>query len=180
LKEEAMPIVRKLVVALLMMLMLFAASTSASAAPSATTTHETVRGETVTWSLPADQCPSLPAGVSVDGTGQRIAVTKTKVNADGSTQIVINDLVTGAAVGSNGATYHFVYHNHSTQNVPSAGGPIQISMTDSFVLNGDGGAGHMSVGFNWRWTFTPPALWPPHDNWQQISTRGDPFLCDPI
>jgi hypothetical protein len=157
-----MPIVRKLVAAVLLMLMLFAASTSASAAPLATTTHETVRGETVTWSLPADQCPSLPAGVSVDGTGQRIAVTNTNVNADGSTQILIDDLVTGTAVDSNGGTYHFIYHNSSAQGVPSAGSPIQVSMTD-----------------NWRWTYTAE-LWPPHDNWQQISTRGEPLLCDPI
>jgi hypothetical protein len=103
------------------------------------------------------------------------------VNADGSSQILINDLVTGTAVDSNGGTYHFVYHNHSTQDVPSGSGPIQVSMVDSFVLNGDGGAAHMSVGFNWRWTYTPPAeLWPPVDHWQKVSTRGEPFLCDPI
>jgi len=175
-----MPIVRKLVVALLLMLILLAASASASAAPLASTTHATVR-EPVSWELPADQCPSLPAGVSVSGTGQRLEVINTKLNADGSSQVLINDLVTGSAVGSNGAIYHFIYHNSSTQDVPSAGGPVQVSMTDSFVLNGGGSAGHMSVGFNWRWTYTPPAeLWPPVDNFQQVSTRGDPFLCDPI
>lgn len=171
---------RRILLHLVLVLTLLVVVPSAAAAPLATTTHQSVR-ETVTWTLPAGQCASLPAGVSVSGTGQRIAVTNTKVNADGSGQILINDLVTGTAVDSNGDTYHFIYHNHSTQDVPSGSGPIQVSMTDSFVLNGGGSAAHMSVGFNWRWTYTPPAeIWPPLDNWQQLSTRGDPLHCDPI
>ena len=171
---------RKLVVYLLLVLMLFAAVSSASAASRATTTHETVR-EIVDWKLPADQCPGLPAGVSVSGTGARLAVTNTEVNADGSSRIVSNDLVKGTAVDSNGGTYHFVYHNHTIQNIPSGTGlPIQVTMIDDFVLNGSGSAGHMSIGFNWRWTSPSAEIWPPAENWQQISTRGDPFLCDPI
>jgi hypothetical protein len=175
-----MPIVRKLLALLLLMLMLFSASAAASAAPAATATHTTVR-ETVTWMLPADQCAGLPAGVSVSGAGERIAVTNTNVIADGSSQIVSNDLVKGVAVGSDGSTYRFVYHNHTAQDVPVAGGPIRVTMVDDFVLNGDGSAPDMSIGFNWRWTYTPPtASWPPADNWQRISTRGDSFTCDPI
>lgn len=171
-----MSIARNLIAAL--MLVLFAAATSVSAAPAAS--HTTVR-ETVTWTLPADQCASLTAGVSVTGTGERKLVTNTHANADGSSQVVANDLVTGTAVGSDGSTYRFIYHNHTTQDMPSAGGPIRITMIDDFVLNGDGSAPDMSIGFNWRWTYTPPAAsWPPADNWQQISTRGDSFACDPI
>jgi hypothetical protein len=175
-----MPIVRKLVAALLLILMLFVVSTSASAAPLGSPTHDTVR-ELVTWTLPADQCPSLPAGVSVFGSGARLAVTNTIANADGSSRIITNDLVKGTAVDSNGGTYSFVYVNHTILNVPSGTGlPIQVSMTDNFVLNGQGSASHMSVGFNWRWTSPSAEVWPPADNWQQLSTRGDPFLCDPI
>jgi hypothetical protein len=177
-----MPIARKLVAPVLLMLLLFATSASASAAPLATTTHETVRG-TVTWTLPAGQCPSLPAGISVSGTGERLQLINTEVNPDGSGQIVINDLVKGSAVDSNGGTYTFVYANHSTEGLsPSGSGlPHQISMTDSFILNGKGSASHMTVGFNWRWTYTPPeAYWPPVHNLQQLSTRGEPVLCDPI
>jgi len=118
----------------------------------------------------------------VSGKGARIAVTNTHANADGSSRIVSNDLVTGTAAGSDGGTYSFVYHNHTVQSMPSVAGlPIQVSMIDDFVLNGKGSAGHMSIGFNWRWTYTPPAeSWPPADNWQQLSTRGDSFRCDPI
>jgi hypothetical protein len=159
--------------------MLLIMVSSASAAPSVTTTHETVR-ETVTWTLPADQCPSLPAGVSVSGTGERFEVIITKVNADGSSRILINDLVEGTASDSTG-TYRFKYSNHSTEDVPAGGGAHQISMTDSFVLNGNGSAKHMNVGFEWSWTYTPPApLFPPVDNWKQNNTHGDPLLCDPI
>jgi hypothetical protein len=171
---------RKLVVHLLLALMLFAAVSSASAASRPTATSTTVR-ETVEWTLPAGQCPSLPTGVSVSGTGARLAVTNTNVNADGSSRIVSNDLVKGTAGGSDGSTYSFVYHNHTMQTVPSGAGlPIQVSMVDDFVLSGNGGAVDMRIGFNWRWTSPSAEIWPPADNWQQISTRGDPFLCDPI
>jgi hypothetical protein len=173
---------RKLVVYLLLALMLVVMVPSSSAASREDTTSKIVR-ETVEWTLPAGQCPSLPAGVSVSGTGARLAVTNTNVNADGSSRIVINDLVKGSAVDSNGGAYHFVYHNHSIEIVPLSGSelPNQVSMTDNFVLNGNGGAVDMRIGFNWRWTYTPPeAIWPPVHNWQQVSTRGDPLLCDPI
>jgi hypothetical protein len=168
----------KILVPALLALALPVVASPASAGPPLQNTHEMVR-ETVTWTLPADQCPDLPAGVSVSGAGERKLVKNTKVNADGSSRVIINDLVKGEAVGSNGDVYHFLYQNHSIEEAPSGGGPIQVSMEDTFVLNGDGV--HLNVGFNWRWTYTPPAgQWPPVDNWQQISTRGDPFLCDPI
>lgn len=107
--------------------------------------------------------------------------TNTHVNADGSSQIVSNDLVKGTAVGSDGSIYRFVYHNHTAQDVLAADGPIRITMVDDFVLHGNGSAASMSIGFNWRWTYTPPAAsWPPVDTLQKISTRGDPLTCDPI
>src|SRR5690242_2938472 len=99
-----MPIVRKLVVPLLLILLLFAASASASAAPLDTTTHQTVR-EPVGWTLPADQCPTLPAGLSVSGTGERLEEINTQVNAGSGSRIIINDLVKGSAVDSSGGTY---------------------------------------------------------------------------
>jgi hypothetical protein len=175
-----MPITRTRIAALLLFLALFATSASASAAPLASDTH-TIVHEKVTWTLPANQCASLPVGISVSGTGERIAVTNTTINADGSSQIVSNDLVIGTAVGSDGSTYRFVYHNHTAQNLPNGSGPIDIHMVDSFMLKGHGRARDVNTGFNWRWTYIPPAeSWPPVDNWQKISTRGDSFTCDPI
>lgn len=172
-----MLIVRTLIAALLFL----AVSASASAAPIAPASHTTVRDETVVWTLPAGQCASLPAGVAVSGTGVRKMTTNIHVNADGSSQSVSDDLVKGVAEGTDGSTYRFVYHNHTVQHFPSAGGPIRITMVDDFVLHGNGSAPSMSIGFNWRWTYTPPAeSWPPVDNVQKLSTRGDSLTCDPI
>jgi len=142
--------------------------------------HEKVVDETVSWTLPANQCPEAPAGLT--GSGERHMVVNTKVNADGSTQIVINDVVKGTATDlSGGGAYTFVYTNHSIELVPAGGGAHQISMNDNFVLNGKGNIQHEEVGFNWRWSYTPPeALWPPVHDWQKISTRGQPLVCDPI
>ncbi|MBZ0298645.1 MAG: hypothetical protein K8J31_02845 [Anaerolineae bacterium] len=142
--------------------------------------HETVR-ETVTWTIPAGQCPSLPAGLSVSGTGERHAVINTKENSDGSSQIIINDVVKGTAVDSNGDTYRFIYTNHSIQSVPAGGLPIQFEMNDSFVLNGRGAAGNLAVGFVIRWSTTDPndPTWPP-PNVEIVNLRGEAFLCDPI
>jgi hypothetical protein len=142
--------------------------------------HESVR-EPVSWTIPAGQCPSFPAGLSVSGTGERHAVVNTKENQDGSTRIIINDVVRGTAVDSNGDTYHFIYSNHSTQYIPASGLPIEFEMTDNFVLNGRGAAGNLEVGFVMRWTITDPndPTWPP-PNAEMINVRGEAFLCDPI
>lgn len=135
---------------------------------------------TVSWTLPAGQCPAAPGGLT--GSGERHRVTITKVNADGSTTIIINDVVRGTAWDATG-TYKFVYENHSIDQVPAGGGVHQISMEDNFILNGNGSVGHLAVGFNWAWTYTDPNG--PFDvlplaNLVERNTRGEPLLCDPI
>ena len=135
---------------------------------------------TVSWTLPAGQCPAAPGGLT--GSGERHRVTITKVNADGSTTIIINDVVRGTAWDATG-TYKFVYENHSLDQVPAGGGVHQISMEDNFILNGNGSVGHLAVGFNWAWTYTDPngpidVL--PLANLVERNTRGEPLLCDPI
>ena len=141
--------------------------------------HQIV-SETVDWTLPAGQCPAAPSGLS--GSGERHKVTNTIVNADGSTMTITNDVVRGTASDATG-TYKFVYENHSIDQVPAGGFVHQISMEDNFVLNGNGSVGHLSVGFNWAWSYTAPNG--PFDviplaNLVARSTRGQPLLCDPI
>ena len=170
-----MSLSRTLTIHVLLALMLFVAISPAAAAPAAD--HQVVN-ETVSFSIPAGQCPKLPAGLSVDGTGERHMVVNTHTKADGNTEVRTNDLVTGVATDSNGGVHKFVYHNSSTLTIPPSGA-YSISMSDSFELTGPGP--HYSVGFNWRWTFTPPEpLFPPAHDWEQISTRGNIFLCDPL
>src|SRR5262249_14338494 len=71
------------------------------------TTTDVVHAD-VPWTIPAGQCSSLPAGVSVSGTGKRHSVTITTTFPDGSMKIVNNDVVTGKAVDSNGRNYQFL------------------------------------------------------------------------
>ena len=169
-----MSVFRRLIVHILPAFMLFVGVSPAAAAAA---DHQVI-SEAISFTIPADQCPMLPAGVSVWGSGERMMIINTHTKADGTTEIRVNDLIKGVATDSNGGVHKFVYHNSSTQTIlPS--GFTTISMTDSFVLSGPGP--HYSVTFNWRWTFTQPNLWPPVDNWEQLN--GDPaliFACDPL
>ena len=168
----------KLVVHVLLALMLFAGVSSAAAAPAAD--HQVV-SETVSFAIPADQCPELPAGVSISGTGERLMIINTRMMADGTTEILVNDLIKGVATDSNAGVHKFVYHNSSTEIIP-AGGDHTVSMNDAFVLSGPGP--QFSVTFNWRWTYNPDldeGIWPPARNLEML--HGDPnliFACDPL
>jgi len=170
-----MSLSRKLMVHILLVLVLFVGVSSAAAAPAAD--HQVVTG-TASFTIPADQCPELPAGVSVEGSGESVAIINTRTLADGSTEVRINNVIKGVATDSNGGQHKFVYENSSTQSIlPS--GFTTISMTDLFALSGPGPS--YSVGFYWRWTFTQPNLWPPVDNWEEIrGTHEDVFACDPL
>src|SRR5687767_2263043 len=123
---------RKLTIHVLLALMLFAGVSSAAAAPA--TDHQVI-SETVSFTIPADQCPLLPAGVSVSGTGERKMIINTQTKKDGTTEIRVNDLIKGVATDSNGGVHKFVYHNSSTETIlPS--GLHEVSMNDIFVLSG--------------------------------------------
>ena len=166
----------KLMVHVLLVIMLFVGVSSAAAAPAAD--HQVI-SETVSFTIPADQCPLLHDGVSVEGTGERLMIINTHTKADGTTEIRINDLIKGVATDSNGGEHKFVYQNSSTETVLLSG-LHTISMNDSFVLSGPGPS--YSVTFNWRWTFTPPeSFWPPAHDLEVL--HGDPdliFACDPL
>lgn len=139
-----------------------------------------VRG-TVNFTVPADICAELPAGVSLSGTGTRFQVITTKSKPDGSRLIMSNDFVIGTATDSNSNTYQFVYANQDRNQVPKNGAPIKVNMTDAFVLTGNGGSNNYTVAFNWTWTYSPPeGEWPPVHNWNQNLTNGDPLTCDPL
>jgi hypothetical protein len=143
----------------------------------------------------------------VDKTGDHVRKVTREVRADGSQVITQDDLKTGTAEDSNGDTYHFVYTNRAVFNVPPDLTPIvKVEMTDSFRLTGHGL--HMNVNFDWSWkypapdgidftlepfAFVPviPFVFATADgvnpdtahgvtDWQQLSTQGDPFNCDPL
>src|SRR5690242_6199762 len=163
----------KLIVQVLVVLLLFVGVTSAAAAPASD--HQVVTG-TASFSMPADQCPQLPAGVSVWGSGKSVAYINSHTLPDGSVQTITNNVIKGTATDSNGGSHKFEYQNYSTDTaLPD--GTHTISMSDTFVLNGPGP--HYTVGFHWSWTYTV-SFWPPESNLVQTSTRGDVFACDPL
>jgi len=166
---------RKLTILVLLALMLFVGVSPVAAAPAAD--HQVFTGP-ASFTIPADRCPLLPAGVSVEGSGESVAIVNSRTLADGSIVVRINNLIKGDAIDSNGGAHEFVYHNSSTQTIlPS--GFTTISMNDSFELTGPGP--HYSVGFNWRWTFTGDLVFPPEDNF--VNLHGDVALvvaCDPL
>jgi|GEM_PF-1506637 len=170
----------KLIGPILLASLLLVVAPTMAAASSVTQTRETVR-ETVTWTLPADQCAQLPAGVSVEGTGQRVMHIRTKSSADGTSRVRIKDVVIGTAQDSLGREYHFVYRNFSIEDRPATGSglPTEVHMFDEFVMRDLHGIKVLRISFNWRWTYTT-AVWPPEDNLKTMFTRGDPYTCDPI
>ena len=167
-----MPKSSKSVFALMIAILLLALPAAVLAAPPSNST-QIVDGQ-VDWALSPGQCADVPGGLA--GSGQRHQVIIIKTNADGSVVTTINDVVKGDAWDAAG-TYNFVYTNHST-DVLTADGTHSISMADTFIVSGQG-AEKMNVGFNWRWSYTAQQ-WPPGPDLQQISTRSDPYTCDPI
>ena len=147
---------------------------------------------TASFTIPAGQCPNLPAGVSVTGSGSRVTTTDLTVNADASTQEIVSDVVQGTATGSNGQAYTFYYTNTSIWDA-AVTGRVNVRMYDLFLLQTNPAAAGNSYalrnGFTWRWSYTPPAgafdVWPPA-NFQQSATFGQPLnadataKCDPL
>jgi len=165
----------KLIIPVLLVLMLFVGVSPVAAASG--NDHQ-VFTDPATFSIPAGQCPLLPAGISVDGSGESVAIVNSRTLADGTIVVRINNLIKGDAMDSDGGAHKFVYHNSSTQTI-QPDGFTTISMNDSFELTGPGP--HYSVGFNWRWTFTGDLVFPPEDNF--VNLHGDVALvlaCDPL
>jgi hypothetical protein len=171
---------------------------------------------TVPWLLPppnglSSSCSEVPEGVHInpdDLGSDRVKNVTQKERPDGTTQIVITDLVKGTASDNFGATYTFVYENNATFNFD--GSTVTVQMKDTFELKG--GDVNYTVGFNWRWAYpakslelvvvkdgsgetidigvapfffaTPngvsedPNIVP--GSWEQMSTKGEPWNCDPL
>ena len=140
----------------------------------------TVTGSTQTRtpiSFTLSGCPNLPPGLTVFGSGEDFLVINSRVNQDGVTYLERNDLATGTARDSNGASYKFSYHNHSNITIPPGGFPWSFTTNDHFNLVGNGRANQMQVHFVARVTFPSPSD-PPLMEF--VNSRGNPFFCDPI
>jgi hypothetical protein len=121
-------------------------------------------------------CPTLPSGLTVYGSGEDFLVVNTLIDRDGTAHIQRNDLVTGSATDSAGATYLFNYHNHATMQIPAGGFPFTLDTTDHFNLVGNGQATQLQVHFVARVTFFSPTDF----SFEFVNARGNPFQCDAI
>jgi hypothetical protein len=121
-------------------------------------------------------CTALPAGLTVKGSGEAFIITNTRVDSSGFTHIETNNVTTGTATDSNGATYNFNYHNHASFDIPPGGFPFTAETTDHFNLVGNGQANLVQVHFVARLTVTSPTT----ITADFINIHGSPFTCDPI
>jgi hypothetical protein len=151
------------------------ARASGASATRATATDSTQTRAPIAFTLTG--CPNLPSGLTVSGSGDDFLLVNSRVDADGVTHIERNDLATGTATDSNGASYGFSYHNHSNITIPPGGFPWSFTTTDHFNLVGNGQANQMQVHFVARVTFPSPSD-PPQIEF--VNSRGNPFFCDAL
>src|SRR2546427_5341180 len=71
-------------------------------------------------------CTSLPAGLTVQGSGESFTVINHRIDQNGVAHIQMDTITTGNATDSNGATYGFNYHNHVSVEISPGGFPFQI------------------------------------------------------
>jgi len=174
-----------------------------------------LKNVTIPWFLPppvglahpdnGGTCEAIPVAVGfinpVDNRSNRVRKVTREVLADGRQVIVQDDLKTGTAEDSHGATYHFDYTNRAVFNVsPGLPALVNARMTDNFRLQGHGLDMHVSFDTSWDYpapngvdiTLEPLAFVPAvpfvtgaetekgATNVQLLSIQGDAFNCDPL
>lgn len=126
----------------------------------------------------------------------------------GITRIVITDLVKGTASDNFGATYMFIYDNNATYAFD--GSTVTVHMKDTFKLKGGDVNYTVGFNWRWEYPATSLELVEVKDgngetidigvapfffatpngvnedpnivpgSWEQLSTRGEPWNCDPL
>jgi hypothetical protein len=121
---------------------------------------------------------------------------------------ILTDLVNGTASDNFGATYTFVYENNATFDFD--GSTVTVQMKDTFKLKGGDVNYIIGFNWSWAYPATSlelvevkdasgetinigvsPFFFATNDgvnenpsivpgSWQQLSTRGDPWNCDPL
>lgn len=169
-----------------------------------------VRDATIPWGFPVGQfCPYFPQPLEIgpDEFGSdRVKNATEIVMPDGTKRVVVSDLVRGTATDEFGGSYTFVYQNDAT--FVFDGSTIHVSMRDTFQLKGPTSY-VVGFNWRWAFPAesldvvviteggevvdiqVSPNLPPTEDgvteapfivpgSWQPLSTRGDPWNCDPL
>ena len=155
-------------------------------------------------------CSEIPDGVHInplDSGSNRVKQATRHDRPDGTTWI-LTDLVKGTASDNLGATYTFVYENNATFDFD--GSTVTVQMKDTFKLKGGDVNYIIGFNWSWAYPASSlelvevkdtsgetinigvsPFFFATNDgvnenpsivpgSWQQLSTRGDPWNCDPL
>ena len=155
-------------------------------------------------------CLAVPPGVHInpDSLGSNRVKNATQSNRSGVTTWTITDLVKGTATDSFGLPYRFIYENNASFDFD--GSTVTVQMKDTFQLKGSDVNYNVGFNWRWAYPAkslelievkdangetidiqVAPFFFATNDgvneapnivpgSWQQLSTRGDPFNCDPL
>lgn len=102
----------------------------------------------VEWTVTADRCDQLPAGMTVTGTGDLIAINRFSTTPSGTTKWIGAAHATGTAVDNVGNQYQWSYTlNFNEETSAAAPAVFTGRIVDSFVLGGPGPAAYVT-GFS--------------------------------
>jgi hypothetical protein len=155
--------------------LLAAALVLVAAAAGAGNAGSTLTGsEPVSATLSAASCPALGTDITLTGVSRFAA--HLSFDASGLGHLAGADAITGTAVGADGSTYRFNYHD--AFSAPFTGFPATISVTDHFVLVGSGGQRIHTF-------FTATIVVADFESEEFLSFEphvviGDPEHCDPL
>jgi hypothetical protein len=145
----------------------------------------TVESFPADFELTSDQCPNLPEGTTITGTGTGTSITKSRTDQRGVTTVFNSSIARSAATDQDGNRYRFLYSNQfRVTDADATPGALPFSgiMVDLFVLRGHGPA-HLKNGFIARITTDLGEMF----TFDPIFEFGDPIdfetgeaICDPL
>lgn len=174
---KGVPVKRLALTAIAVIALLFP---PAAAAGGWETTVEPAPGD---FTLTSAQCPNLPPGTTLTGTGTGTSVTKERTDRKGITTVLNSTIIPGRATDQAGNRYRFLYSNQfAVSNSKAEPELFTGKMVDLFVLHGNGPA-NLRNGFLARITTDLGNLF----TFESIFDFGDPIdfetgaaRCDPL
>ena len=129
-----------------------------------------------TFTIPAGQCPQLPAGVSVDGLGLERTTTVVEESGEGGNRLTyhLTSKIDGTATDTAGGKYRFSYELRLQKPARLPGTAVAV---DTFTLSGVGAADGLSTFIRVKVTLDSGANPIAFDILEQ---SGEPFRCDPL
>jgi hypothetical protein len=146
-------------------------------------TTTTVESFPADFTLSSQQCPNLPEGTTITGTGTGKSITKTMTDRRGITTVFNSSIAPGSATDQDGNRYRFLYSNQFRVSNTTADPDLYTGvMVDLFLLRGSGPA-RLTNGFLARITTDLGDLF----EFDPINSFGDPInfetgeaICDPL